>query len=126
MGVELTMTGDRRYRAVWYMRNFDQGLVLAPADAVPPATMELAVVDVSGSERWRPLIGREVTDVELYWHVPEDRAHRSVWAARLAFAGGRAVTLALGRTLEADPVDYQPDAVVAIFDDELARAYVDR
>jgi hypothetical protein len=126
MGVELTAADGRRFRAVWYMRSFDQGLVLAPAAAVPPATMELAAVDVSDSERWRPLIGREVTDVELYWHVPEDRARRSVWAARLAFAEGGAVTLALGRTLEADPVDYQPDAIVAIFDDELARAYVDR
>lgn len=123
LGVDLFTAGGSIFRAAWEMLGVDQGLLFAPRSEHGDWAMSVRSADVSDYEGWRPLIGRRIATVNLAWQLPEEGAGESVWAVSIDLADGDTVVLALGTILGAAGLTYQPDAVVVIFDREVARGY---
>ncbi len=112
------------FRAAWHMFDIEQGLLFGPASVTQPWKTAVVASDVSDHERWRPLVGKRVQAVGLAWQVPEEGASESVWAVRIELEERKIVVVALGTIANVPQPVYQPDAVVVIFDEEVARSYV--
>jgi hypothetical protein len=78
--------------------------------------------DVAANPHWRPVVGRTVDEVASAWHVPNEGCPETLWAVRLSLSGGSSVVIGLGE-VEDGIVQYQPDALVVLFDEAVARAY---
>jgi hypothetical protein len=63
-----------------------------------------------------------VNEVAVAWQVPNDGCPNTLWAVRLSLSEGSTIVVALGE-IEGDIVQYQPDALVVLFDEAAARAY---
>ena len=78
--------------------------------------------DVTIVEQWRSLVGRVVEEVAAAWHVPNEGCPKTLWAIRLTLSGAFSVAIGLGE-IRNEALQYQPDALVVIFDETIARAY---
>ena len=84
--------------------------------------LEIDETDVTTTPEWRSLVDQVIVEVAVSWHVPNEGCPDTLWAVRLSLSEGSTIALALGE-VEADIVQYQPDALVVLFDEMAARAY---
>jgi hypothetical protein len=122
-GVELRTREGTTFRADWRMFDIEQGLLFRPVDRPPDWPVPIVVQDVSDDRVWRDHLRRTVDRVRVAWHVPDTGAHDAIWSVALELSGDRVVVLALGSTNEKPLISYMPDAVVVVFDKEVAEAY---
>ncbi len=85
-------------------------------------TPELEETDVTSTPEWQSLVNQVVNEVAVAWQVPNDGCPNTLWAVRLSLSEGSTIVVALGE-IEGDIVQYQPDALVVLFDEAAARAY---
>ena len=124
VGLEFTTSDGAVFSAVWQMEGYNEGLSFGPGDGESRhRRYALRRFDVTRSAQWQPLLGPRVTGVGVGWHVPNEGCAEAVWAVRLDLEGGRTVLVALGRSEGTGVLDYQPDEVVVVFDEELAESY---
>jgi hypothetical protein len=84
--------------------------------------LEIDETDVTGTPEWRSIVDHVIDEVAAAWHVPNEGCPDTVWAVRLSFSEGFTIAVALGEA-ETDVVQYQPDALVVLFDEGAARVY---
>jgi hypothetical protein len=121
MGVALDF-GSRELNLTWAMSGADQGLSVM-AGPVPPDHFGIgsSMLDAGGVEPWPVLLGRQVTAVAWAVHRPTDDGTERVWAVRIDLDGA-SVVIALGELDNGLP-RYQPDALLVLFDADLAQFY---
>jgi hypothetical protein len=85
-------------------------------------TLEIDETDATATSEWQSLAGQVIVEVAAAWHVPNEGCRDTLWAVRLSLSEGSTIVVALGE-VEADIVQYQPDALVVLFDERAARAY---
>lgn len=105
----------------WAMHGLVEGIdlrVRRSSDRV----LEIDETDVTATPEWRSLVNHVIAEVAAAWHVPNEGCPHTLWAVRLSFSEGSTIALALGE-IETDIVQYQPDALVVLFDEKAARAY---
>lgn len=113
---------DDEKRAIvgWSMDKFVEGLSLTLNGAAVADPME--EVDVSDSPEWRRLIDQRIVSVETAWHVPNEGCPETLWGIRL-LGTHSSVAISLGK-VDGGKLQYQPDAVIVLFDEEAAADYV--
>ena len=105
----------------WAMNGVLEGIDLRICRG-PGIAPELDETDVTATPEWRSVVDHVIGDVAAAWHVPNEGCPSTVWAVRLSLSEGSTIAIALGE-VEADIVQYQPDALVVLFDETTARAY---
>jgi len=105
----------------WAMAGLVEGIDLRIRREAEPS-LEFGETDVTASPEWRARLRRAIKEVAVAWHVPNEGCPDTLWAVRFSLSNGPPVTIALGK-VEADVVQYQPDALVVLFDEVAARAY---
>jgi hypothetical protein len=121
-GVSLGL-GEVALNATWLMQSMEESLAVA-VGAFDPAFFAIGpqVIDVNAVEPWPSLIGRTVTNLSWAWHQPCETCPDLVWAVRVGLDPPASVVIALGEG-EAGALRYQPDSVLVIFDEGIARSY---
>jgi hypothetical protein len=117
--VVLELEERGRFTVTWAMTGPLEGLALLGTETPYPGLAD-EVIDATGREAWTRFQGQPITSVGLAWQVSGDGCPESVWAMRFDFPQG-SVVVALGEP--GPPIDYMPDELVVIFDEEVARAY---
>jgi hypothetical protein len=84
--------------------------------------LEIDETDVTATPEWRGLVDQVIKEVAAAWHVPNEGCPDTLWAVRLSLSEGSTIAFALGE-VETDIVQYQPDALIVLFDETAARAY---
>jgi hypothetical protein len=98
-------------------------------DARRPEEWRITPMDVSDANEWRAIIDQTIDGLQVLWHESEADVPLAVFAVKLEF-GKTDVVLALGKSpgLSDAPrpsgIQYIPDSVVVIFDDEVFRSYI--
>jgi hypothetical protein len=106
----------------WLMKGEREGLaVVLDAEESDFQLDRVKRVPIRDSPEWNQAIGARVSAVGVAWHEPT-AGIAAVWAVRLGFSQKASVVTALGEWGN-EALSYIPDAVVAIFDAALARAY---
>jgi hypothetical protein len=123
MGVELMMA-DGPVGLIWLMEGVKEGLALVLGEPIDlPRGGPAKKLPATQFTDWQNRLG-EITTIGLAWHVPEEAGPRTIWSWRLGIRNGRSVTIALGEwRAEAGNLTYQPDNVVVIFQEDIARRY---
>jgi hypothetical protein len=121
--MEVTIMLDDGTSAVvsWAMDGVVEGIDLRICRSLG-TVLEVDESDVTATPEWRTLVDHVVDEVAAAWHVPNEGCPETVWAVRLSLSEGSTIAIALGE-VEADVVQYQPDALVVLFDETAARAY---
>ena len=121
MGVELR-SAEGWFGLRWLMHGEREGLALVLNQTVPDLQRDrLKRMPAGTRPNWRHVMTSQVTKLGISWHEPTAGV-AAVWAVRLGFSSGHSVVVALGEWRD-ENIRYIPDAVVAIFDDEIARGY---
>jgi hypothetical protein len=120
MDVTVMLDGGTSLVVSWAMAGLVEGIDLRIRQSGP--VPEIDETDVTATQEWRKVVGRSIEDVAAAWHVPNEGCPDTLWAVRLSLGGGGPIVIALGQ-VEADVVQYQPDALVVLFDEPGARAY---
>ena len=84
--------------------------------------LQIDETDVAATPEWRCVVDHVIEAVAVAWHVPNEGCPNTLWAARLSLSEGVVTAIALGE-VEAGIIQYQPDALVVLFDETTARAY---
>lgn len=121
--MDVTIMLDNGTAAVvsWAMDGLVEGIDLRTQEQ---STTSLGTdeTDATTTQAWRRFADQTIRQVGVAWHVPNEGCPETLWAVRLSFSGGAAIAVALGQ-VEADSVQYQPDALVVLFGETAARAY---
>jgi hypothetical protein len=105
----------------WAMQGFVEGIDLR-IRRNSGTKLEANETDVTTTPQWRGAVDNTVDEVAGAWHVPNEGCPDTLWSVRLSLCGGSAITIALGE-IRSKLVEYQPDALLVIFDEAGARAY---
>jgi hypothetical protein len=121
--LDVTIILDDGMSAVvsWAMDGLVEGIDLRIRRSAG-TTLEIDETDVTATPQWRSLVDHVIDEVAAAWHVPNEGCPDTLWAVRLSLSEGFTIAFALGE-VEADVVQYQPDALVVLFDETAARAY---
>jgi hypothetical protein len=92
------------------------------ADAV--SSSDTVTVDVTGTDQWAGLAGREIQTVAFGWQRGHAAEPDDLWTLRLAVAGGGHVVCCLGELDRSERPTYSADGLLVIFDESTARDYV--
>jgi len=122
--VEFVTTAGATFSAVWRMAGDLQGLSFGPGTAESRHGMyPLQSVDLSASPHWRPLLRKPVTDVTPSWHISNTGCPEAIWAVWITVDRPPGVLVALGQATASCSIEYQPDEIVIVFDEALARTH---
>lgn len=121
MDVTLLLDDGRSAVVSWAMDGLVEGIDLRIRRS-SGTVLEIDEADVTGTLEWRCLVDHVIEEVAAAWHVPNEGCPETLWAVRLSLSEGSTIAVALGE-VETDIVQYQPDALVVLFDETAARAY---
>lgn len=116
--------GDASVVATWGMTGEDEYLNVTAEPATDlwlPDHYDL--IDAGGRGGWPRRVGRIVSGFAITTHAPAFASQEFVLGFRLEFAGAAPAFIALGM-LHGGAPRYQPDTLVALFDEAQARRYL--
>ena len=119
MDVTLVLDDERSAVVSWAMDGLVEGIDLRIRRT---ALLESDETDVTATLNWRSLVNRVVEGAAAAWHVPNEGCPETLWAVRLSLGEGSAIAVALGE-VETGTIQYQPDALVVLFDEKAAPDY---
>ncbi|MFI5523560.1 hypothetical protein [Streptomyces platensis] len=123
MAVELVMDSGAALVLSWAMDGVKEGLAIefrSPGEA--DVNLPGDPVDVSDHVDWERFLGVSIAGISPAWHVPNEGCPEMPWAYRFEFSNESSLVIALGEA-EADGFTYMPDALVVIFEKDLAVSY---
>jgi hypothetical protein len=120
-GVEFTFDGTS-ILLEWDTKGDHEWISAAQARLAEPSDDTIEVIDASARTGWIPRVGDQVTGLGIALYRPTASLGACAWSIRLDFAVAPSVCIALGR-IESDAIEYQPDSLVVIFEEDTARAY---
>jgi hypothetical protein len=124
MAIELWMADGDVFSALWRMEGYNEGLSFGRGTAqargltVPPSG-----IDVTASPRWQGFRGLRIVGTRFAWHIPNEGCPEAIWSVLIDFEGRTPIVIALGVTDRDGRITYQPDGLVAVFDDRVAGSY---
>lgn len=123
MGVELIMA-DGPIGLIWLMEGVKEGLALVLGEPIDlPRGGPAKKLPATQFTEWQNRLG-EITTIGLAWHFPDEAAPQTIWSWRLGIRNGTNVTISLGEwKAGTGNLTYQPDNVVVIFQEDIARRY---
>ncbi|MFF0084650.1 hypothetical protein ACFYR1_33780 [Streptomyces canus] len=123
MAVELVLDTGAALLLYWSMDGVNEGLAIETRD---PGDVDVNLpgdaIDVSEHVDWAGLLGASIVGINPAWHVPNEGCPEMPWAYRLEFSNNSSLVIALG-VAERRGFTYMPDALVVIFDQNIALAY---
>ncbi|MDT0457239.1 hypothetical protein RM550_16075 [Streptomyces sp. DSM 41527] len=123
MAVELVMDSGVALVLSWAMDGVNEGLAIelrSPGEA--DVDLPGDAVDVSDHVDWERFLGASIASISPAWHVPNEGCPEMPWAYRFEFSNESSLVIALGEA-EGGGFTYMPDALVVIFDKNLAVTY---
>jgi hypothetical protein len=121
MDVRIVLNDGTSAVVSWAMKGFVEGIDLR-IRRNSGTTLEIDETDVTATPQWRGLVDHAIDEIAAAWHVPNEGCPDTLWSVRLSLSEGSMVTIALGE-IKANRVEYQPDALLVIFNEATARAY---
>ncbi|WP_146134770.1 hypothetical protein [Actinopolyspora mortivallis] len=123
MAVELSMESGSVLTLYWDMDGVNEGIA---SDFRTSEEKRFIFpghpVDVTSRADWNKFIGVPVSDINLAWHVPNERCAQMPWSYHFVFSDDVSLVVALGED-EGSGLAYMPDALVVILDKEIAIKY---
>jgi hypothetical protein len=122
LGVEFVTRDDKLITVSWAMEGVIEGLSAElSGEAMGPSNDPLHVQDVGATAEWLPYIDRPFGNLAFAWQVANASCPETLWSLRFNIGDG-AVTVALGEQ-GGGHIEYQPDSLLVIFDQEIALRY---
>lgn len=121
--IDLMVSDGSVVRAQWEMRGELEFLSVVRASETGRIGSFVDTANVSGSDSWKRVLGRDISGAGVAWQVSGSEELRIPFAIRLDFQGATSVVIALGELVRGMP-SYLPDGVLVIFDETVAVNYV--
>lgn len=123
MAVELGLASGAALVLAWDMDGVNEGLAIeymGPGEV--NANLPGDPIDVSGHVDWEGLLGVSIVSIGAAWHVPDEGSPEMPWAYNFTFSNESILVISLGEA-EGEGFTYVPDALLVIFERDLAAAY---
>ncbi|WP_030103810.1 hypothetical protein [Actinoalloteichus caeruleus] len=123
MAVELGMESGAVLVLSWAMDGVNEGMAI---EFNSPGEVGISLpgdpIDVSDHVDWGRFLGAPIASIGIAWHIPNEGCPKMPWAYNFGFPDGSNLVIALGEA-EGAGFTYMPDALLVIFDKNLAAAY---
>ena len=106
----------------WERADLVEGLAVDFPESVRDLD-DTATVLASESAQWQPCVQKRILNVHFGWQVSEVDCPESLWAVRISFETGAEVVVALGEVDADGTPAYNPDSLVVLFSESVARSY---
>jgi len=132
-GLALQFEGGKAYSLSWDQEFEPYGLQMnaGPASSLVLPTANARFVDASSEAEWRPYLGREISELEVYWYRSTEPPNEGVHSyssypqdLSVGFTGLPSIYLgAYEYNADKDSLWGMTDNLLVVFSDDVARRY---